>query len=63
MKKIIPLFMTILGIGLMPQISIAQQIVTDGTTPTIVMPDGRRFDITGGSLSGDGRNLLINCHR
>ncbi len=39
--------------------SLAQQIIpnADGTM-TVVTQDGNRFDISGGSLSGDGRNLF-----
>jgi len=32
----------------------AQPIVSDGTTKTVVTPNGARIDISGGTLSGDG---------
>ncbi|HBB35769.1 MAG TPA: hypothetical protein DC064_29325, partial [Cyanobacteria bacterium UBA9273] len=38
--------------------TLAQPITSDGTTNTIVTPDGNHFDITGGQLSGDGANLF-----
>ena len=37
---------------------LAQPITSDGTTGTVVSPDGNRLDITGGQLSGDGTNLF-----
>lgn len=36
----------------------AQPITSDGSTGTVVSPDGNRFDITGGQRSGDGTNLF-----
>ncbi|MDJ0746039.1 MAG: filamentous hemagglutinin N-terminal domain-containing protein [Xenococcaceae cyanobacterium MO_167.B27] len=47
------------GIGIMAEPAPAQSITSaaDGTN-TIVTPDGNRFDIHGGSLSGDGANLF-----
>ncbi|MEQ9671623.1 CHAT domain-containing protein [Coleofasciculus sp. G2-EDA-02] len=37
---------------------LTQPIVSDDSTNTIVTPDGNRFDIQGGKLSGDGANLF-----
>ncbi|MEQ8757255.1 MAG: CHAT domain-containing protein [Coleofasciculus sp. G1-WW12-02] len=37
---------------------LTQPIVSDDSTDTIVTPDGNRFDIQGGKLSGDGANLF-----
>ncbi|MEQ9552422.1 MAG: CHAT domain-containing protein [Coleofasciculus sp. G3-WIS-01] len=37
---------------------LTQPIVSDDSTDTIVTPDGNRFDIQGGQLSGDGANLF-----
>lgn len=36
----------------------AQSIVSDGTTGTVVTPNGNRLDINGGTLSGNGANLF-----
>ncbi len=36
----------------------AQPITSDGSTGTVVTPDGNRFNITEGQLSGDGANLF-----
>jgi filamentous hemagglutinin family protein len=38
--------------------ALAQPITSDGSTGTVVTPDGNRLDITGGQLSGDGTNLF-----
>ncbi|NEO93167.1 MAG: filamentous hemagglutinin N-terminal domain-containing protein, partial [Moorea sp. SIO3G5] len=38
--------------------TIAQPIQSDGTTDTEVIQDGNRFDIDGGTRSGDGSNLF-----
>ncbi|WP_424096736.1 CHAT domain-containing protein [Moorena producens] len=38
--------------------TIAQPIQSDGTTDTEVIQDGNRFDIEGGTRSGDGSNLF-----
>jgi filamentous hemagglutinin family protein len=38
--------------------ALAQPITSDGTTGTVVSPDGNRLDITGGQRSGDGTNLF-----
>jgi len=38
--------------------ALGQPIVPDGSTNTIVTPDGNRIDITGGEISGDGANLF-----
>jgi filamentous hemagglutinin family protein len=43
---------------LLPSIATAQPIVSDGSTNTVVTPDGNRYDISGGQLSGDGANLF-----
>ncbi|NEQ24836.1 MAG: filamentous hemagglutinin N-terminal domain-containing protein, partial [Microcoleus sp. SIO2G3] len=40
------------------QSAIAQPITSDGSTNTIVTPEGNRLDITGGQLSNDGTNLF-----
>ena len=37
---------------------LAQPITSDGSTGTVVSPDGNRLDITGGQLSGDVTNLF-----
>ncbi|HEY9742648.1 MAG TPA: filamentous hemagglutinin N-terminal domain-containing protein, partial [Coleofasciculaceae cyanobacterium] len=38
--------------------TLAGPIVPDGTTTTVVTPNGNRLDINGGTLSGDGANLF-----
>ena len=38
--------------------TLAGPIVSDGTTTTVVTPNGNRLDINGGTLSGDGANLF-----
>ncbi len=38
--------------------AIAQTIISDDSTQTIVTPNGDRIDISGGTLSGDGINLF-----
>ncbi|MBD2016725.1 CHAT domain-containing protein [Microcoleus sp. FACHB-53] len=43
-------------IGITP--TLAQPIVSDQTTGTIVTPNGNQLDISGGTLSGDGANLF-----
>ena len=43
-------------LGVIP--TVAQPIVSDGTTGTVVTPNGNRFDINGGTLSGNGANLF-----
>ena len=42
----------------LPSIATAQPIVSDGSTNTVVTPDGNRYDISGGQFSGDGANLF-----
>ena len=58
-KQFIFLLPLLSGIGIMAEPALAQSIISapDGTK-TIVTPDGNRFDIHGGSLSGDGTNLF-----
>ncbi|ACK70074.1 filamentous hemagglutinin family outer membrane protein [Gloeothece citriformis PCC 7424] len=58
MKTTVAFLTTLVGLGLNYPAAIAQSIVTDGTTTTIITPDGNRFDITGGNLSRDGQNLF-----
>ncbi len=59
LKQFTPLLAALLGIGIMAETVQGQSITTaaDGTG-TIVTPEGNRFDIHGGSLSGDGANLF-----
>ena len=58
-KQFIFLLPVLGGIGIIAEPALAQSITSapDGTK-TIVTPDGNRFDIHGGSLSGDGTNLF-----
>ncbi|WP_013322012.1 CHAT domain-containing protein [Gloeothece verrucosa] len=59
MNKNIALIAALMGLGLSPQLIQAQEITPahDGTG-TVVTPNGNRFDIGGGTLSGDGKNLF-----
>ncbi len=59
LKQFTPLLAALFGMGIMAETGQAQSITSaaDGTK-TIVTPDGNRFDIHGGSLSGDGTNLF-----
>ncbi|WP_238548950.1 DUF4347 domain-containing protein [Acaryochloris marina] len=53
------LLLPFLGVYLWMQPAHAQSIVTEPNgTQTIVTADGKRFNISGGSLSGDGANLF-----
>lgn len=59
MKKV-SLTMAILALTTITQKPLLAQIITpapDGTN-TVVTPQGNQFNINGGSLSGDGRNLF-----
>jgi filamentous hemagglutinin family protein len=53
-------FLTLLPLvgAIATQSAIAQPVTSDGSTNTIVTPDGNRLDITGGQLSNDGTNLF-----
>ncbi|MBD1809258.1 CHAT domain-containing protein [Microcoleus sp. FACHB-SPT15] len=42
----------------LPSVVTAQPIVSDGTTNTLVTPDGNFYNISGGELSGNGENLF-----
>ena len=59
LKQFIPFLTALLGMGIVAGTTQAQSVspATDGTG-TIVTPDGNRFDIHGGSLSGNGANLF-----
>lgn len=53
------LLLPCLGVCLWMQPAQAQSIVTEPNgTQTVVTADGKRFNISGGSLSGDGANLF-----
>lgn len=53
------LLLPCLGVFLWMQPAHAQSIVTEPNgTQTVVTADGKRFNISGGSLSGDGANLF-----
>jgi filamentous hemagglutinin family protein len=42
----------------LPSVVAAQPIVSDGTTNTLVTPNGNLYNISGGELSGNGENLF-----
>ena len=57
LKRTVLTSLSLTGVlGLTP--ALAQPIVSDGTTGTVVTPNGNRLDIDGGTLSGDGANLF-----
>ncbi len=56
-RSLATLYFFVGPLGLMPTQAEPITPANDGTG-TIVLPDGKRFDITGGSLSGDGTNLF-----
>jgi filamentous hemagglutinin family protein len=59
-STLLPLVCCLLPVAscFLPSIATAQPIVSDGSTNTVVTPDGNRYDISGGQLSGDGANLF-----
>jgi filamentous hemagglutinin family protein len=59
-STLLPLVSCLLPVAscFLPSIATAQPIVSDGSTNTVVTPDGNRYDISGGQLSGDGANLF-----
>ncbi|MFM7189872.1 MAG: filamentous hemagglutinin N-terminal domain-containing protein, partial [Microcystaceae cyanobacterium] len=59
MTRLWPFSLSLLALACFSPSAIAQTIIPaqDGTA-TLVMPNGNTFNISGGTLSGDGRNLF-----
>jgi filamentous hemagglutinin family protein len=56
-KRIVLIILSLTGLfGIRP--AFAQSIVPDNTTQTVVTPNGNRLDISGETLSTDGKNLF-----